>query len=108
MATGAALLVTMSTAGAAAPGTATSAPAREKRSLGCGAGVVELTWSSDVPVGLIVFSSNSPAGAHSTVAPVQTGSHSYTSGRHTLSWAFVDETGDAARPESHAACQMRF
>ncbi|AGW41908.1 TetR family transcriptional regulator [Leifsonia xyli subsp. cynodontis DSM 46306] len=98
----------LSTAGAAAPVSTPAAAASEKRTLGCGAGVVQLSWESATPVRLVVYAGNTTEAAGDDATPAETGSRSYASDKHTLTWMFVDENRQAAQPESHAACAMFF
>lgn len=101
-------VVCLSTAGAAAPASAPEAAVSEKRTLGCGAGVVEISWISASPVQLIVFESNVAGAAGYDVTPAQAGNHAHSSDAHTLTWMFVDEDGQATQPENRAACTMFF
>lgn len=91
-----------------APASTAAATVSEKRSPGCGAGAVELEWSSATPVQLLVRSS-SAAGARVTVErPPVAGAHASASGAHTLTWELRDQEGRPARPASRAACVSYF
>ena len=92
----------------AAPATASAPAESENRTLGCGAGVVEVTWKSDSPVGLVVYDGNAPGAAGYDVRAAGVGAHAYASGRHTLTWSFVDGDGRPARPASDAVCVPYF
>ncbi|WP_348788188.1 hypothetical protein [Leifsonia sp. NPDC080035] len=96
------------TARPARPAAAPAAADSESRTLGCGAGVVEVAWSSESPVGLVVREGNTVEAFGFDVRPAESGSHAYTSGRHTLTWSFVDDDGRPAEPEYHAICVAYF
>ncbi|MEY9953124.1 hypothetical protein ABIA36_002584 [Leifsonia sp. EB34] len=72
--------------------------------MGCGAGVVEVSWRSDSAVRLTVYENN-VAGARTTADVAATpGEHSYTSAHHTLPWAFLDDDGTSVAVDSRAQC----
>jgi hypothetical protein len=88
--------------------TGSAPPARERQTKGCGAGVVELTWSSDSPVQLRIYSSNIAAASSSVVVPASGGQHSFTSDTHTLTWSLEDDTGTPSTVRAVSACSSKF
>jgi hypothetical protein len=82
--------------------------AGERQTQGCGAGVVELTWSSDSPVQLRIYSSNIAAANSSVVVPASSGQHSLTSDTHTLTWSLEDDTGAPSMVRAVNTCSFKF
>jgi hypothetical protein len=91
-------------AGAASPSPTATVTASERRTLGCGAGAVEVRWTSDEPVRLVVFASNAASGLPRDETPLQTGGHAYVSDVSTLTWGFTGADGRDARPTADAHC----
>lgn len=92
----------------AAPASATPAVVSEKRTLGCGAGVVELAWTSETPVRLVLLQSNHPDAAASSIGEPRTGDQRHTSAQHTLTWRFENADGEAAEPTVGAVCRNYY
>lgn len=90
--------------GAASPERSERTSVSERQTVGCGAGVVEVSWWSDSAVRLTVYESN-VAGAKATAdVPATPGGHSYVSAHHTLTWAFLADDGTPVAVDSRPHC----
>lgn len=92
--------------GVASPERAERTSASERQTVGCGAGVVEVSWQSDAAVHLTVYENNTAGARATTDVPASPGEHSYTTVLHTLTWAFADDDGNPLPVVSHARCAM--
>jgi hypothetical protein len=90
--------------GVATPDPAESAAAGERQTVGCGAGVVEVSWHSDVESHLAIFENNAPTAKKEVQSPTLAGEHAFTTDRHTLTWGFVDGSGKSIAVDSRATC----
>ncbi|WP_374010141.1 hypothetical protein [Leifsonia sp. LS-T14] len=95
-------------AAAQAAATPTPVSVSGMRTLGCGAGAVELSWTSPQAVRLMVASGNLPAPAQRVASALAGGDHAFASGSHTLTWRFVRADGTTAEIATRASCTQRF
>ena len=56
----------------------------------------------------MIYAGNTVEAAGYDATPAQSGAHSYSSDKHTLTWVLVDENGQATQPESRATCVRSF
>ncbi|MFE4951250.1 hypothetical protein ACFQ9V_14200 [Leifsonia sp. NPDC056665] len=92
--------------GAATPERSERTSVSERQTVGCGAGVVEVSWQSDAALHLTVYENNTAGARATTDVPAPRGEHSYASAHHTLTWAFADDDGNPVPVVSHARCAM--